>query len=256
MGLVFSVLAAIAVILGLVTLFKPIPKLRLTTRGRSLMLVGIGLAVLMVAGKPPQKDGAQPGGPGQQMANIGGQGGPGGGPGGQNNPAKQQQRPQKPTRQEMPMLPSQFSAKQLRFLAHLEDARVAVMSAANPTAQSAIQVQRRDAVCELMPEVAVTNWIGKVKAMSADVQGRGMVAVEIGNKVLLTTPVNPQSEAEADGMVPRKSQLYTDVSRFKTGDPVVISGEFLPGEGSCVKDIGTLTDPVFLFKFTGMVRFF
>lgn len=259
MGPILSVVAAVAVVLGLVTLFKPIPRLKLTTRGRSLLLVALGLGVLLVAGKPPQSGpSGGPGGPGG-MAGIGqqnGPGGPGGGPqGGPGGPGGPGGKRQKPGNQDVPMLPDTIPAKQLRFLALLDDARVAAETTPNPQATVAIQAQRRDSVCELMQDPAATNWVGRIKAMKADQQGRGMLAVEIGNKAVLTTAVNPRDADETETLVPRTSPLYQEISRFKSGDMVVLSGKFLGSADSCLRDIGTLADPVFLFTFSSVSRY-
>ena len=285
-GMVFSVLAAMVAILGLVTLFKPIPKLKLTTRGRSLILIAVGLAGLMLIGRPPQRGHGAPGGQGiagmaqqgprgdrqgpqgaaggpQQQQQAGGpgvQGAPGTGE--QAAPTRQVRRgPEQQQRQDMPMLPTTIGLKQLRFLAALEEARVAAVAAtATPdgAAVSSVHAQRLTAICQVMQEPGVTNWIAKIKGLAADMDGRGMISVEIGNHVILTTATNPQTEAEISTMIPRKSTLYTDVSRFKTGDMVIIAGEFVPGNDACVREAGdsskALTEPAFLFKFTAIAR--
>lgn len=154
------------------------------------------------------------------------------------------------------MLPTAMPARQLRFLASVEEARTAAQAAGTPAAQTAIQSQRRDALCELLQDVAVTNWVGRVHALQADTEGRGIVTVKLTNDVVLTTAISPRNETEADTLVPRKSPLYADVSRYKTGDMVVISGEFLSSPETCVADIGSLTEPAFVFKFSALTRYF
>lgn len=278
-GMVFSVLAAVMAILGLVTLFKPIPRLKLTTRGRSLVLVAVGLTVLMLVGRPPQRNHAAPGS--QGIAGVGQQGprdrqgpqgpaggaaqGPGvqgaqGGPADQTTPHKQARRgPEQQQRQELPILPSTIGVKQLRFLAALEEARTAG-TVTDAAAQAAARTQRLASICQVIQEPAVTSWIARVKGMTSDADGRGLISVEIGNHVILTTATNPQTEAEAATLIPRKSTLYTEVSRFKTGDMVTITGEFVPGTDACVREVGDLrtmlTEPAFLFKFTTLARYY
>ncbi|GEM_PF-2861817 len=283
-GMVFSVLAAMVAILGLVTLFKPIPRLKLTTRGRSLILIAVGLAGLMLIGRPPQRNHGAPGGQGiagmaqqgprgDRQGPQGAAGGPqqqAGAPGAQGAPGTGEQTaqtrqvrrgPEQQQRQDMPMLPTTIGLKQLRFLAVLEEARVAAVAATTTpdgAAVSSVHAQRLTAICQVMQEPGVSNWIAKIKGLAADADGRGMISVEIGNRVILTTATNPQTEAEISTMIPRKSTLYTDVSRFKTGDMVIIAGEFVPSNDGCVREAGdsrtALTEPAFLFKFTAIAR--
>lgn len=276
-GMVFSVVAAAMAILGLVTLFKPIPRLKLTTRGRSLLLIAVGLIALMMVGRPPQRNYAAPGT--QGIADVAGQQGPrdrqgppgvgqapAGGPAAQGGPAdqatphKQARRgPEQQQRQELPMLPSTIGVTQLRFLAALEEARTAG-TASDAAAQTAARTQRLAAICQVIQEPAVTNWIAKVKGMATDNEGRGLISVEVGNHVILTTATSPQTEAEIGTLIPRKSTLFTEVNRFKAGDTVTISGEFVAGTDACVREAGdaraTLAEPAFLFKFTNLVRYY
>lgn len=271
MGLVFSVLAAAMAILGLVTLFKPIPRLKLTTRGRSLLLLAVGLVALVLVGRPPKRNFNVPGA--QGIAGMTSQdprdrqGPPGAGPAGggaqgqaaPTGPHKERRGPEPQQRQEMPMLPSHIGVEQLNFLAALEAARSAA-SSSDVAAETAARSQRMAAVCQVIKQPGVTNWIAKIKGMVTDSDGRGMISVEIGNHVVLTTATIPQTEAEANTLIPRKSTLYTDVSRFKTGDMVTISGEFTPNGDACVHEVGdprtALSEPAFLFKFTAMTRYF
>jgi hypothetical protein len=160
---------------------------------------------------------------------------------------------------EIPLLLNNVGARQLRFLAAVEDARGAGGATADPTVVTGLRSQRLAALCQAVPEPTVANWVGRVQSMSADSDGRGRLAVEIGNHVVLTTAMTAQADVGADTLIARRSPLYADVSRLSSGDMVVVSGQFIPDQGACVREVGdgrtTLSEPAFLFKFTGIARY-
>lgn len=102
----------------------------------------------------------------------------------------------------------------------------------------------------------VDGWFGIVREIDVTMDGRGIVAISIGPRVMLSTMNNVISEiaAKIPTLVPVGSPLFGVIAKLEIGQKVRFSGTFVSHGGDCIWEIGhnaqaVMMNPRFLMQF-------
>ena len=133
-------------------------------------------------------------------------------------------------------------------------ARENILPAGNDMAKGGTRPARKRKHCEAMKGADVKGWVGTVRALRSSGKGDGILAVAIGDHVILHTYVSE------DNAIKSGSKLFEAVSALSKGDRVAVSGRLFRGSDvDCFKETsfttsGSMEEPEFLFRFEAVER--
>jgi len=85
-------------------------------------------------------------------------------------------------------------------------------SAENDMQKGGIKNKRDRNICSLMTSLAVSNWVGKIKSIGANSDGKGTLELEIADDIILKTWNNDLSDSADKTLIDPNGQLFaTDV---------------------------------------------
>ncbi|WP_238912517.1 hypothetical protein [Achromobacter xylosoxidans] len=144
---------------------------------------------------------------------------------------------------------------QQEFLQIVAAAQRQARGAENDMQRGGIKASRDQQICAAMKSRSVTGWIGTVKLVDANSDGKGVFTVEISDDVRIKTWNNAFSDMSDKTMFEPGSAMFNTASNLKKGQRVKVSGSFLKGtQGDCLKEAslslsGKVQDPDFIFRF-------
>ena len=141
-----------------------------------------------------------------------------------------------------------------RFLAAIEHGRSVYKSGANDMAKGAARPLRAKEICGLLTSVSVRNWVGRISKLSTNGDGKGVLAVQIGDDVYVQTWNNDVSDVVDHTLIDPASALFAKASALSEGQQVLFSGSFQHSDTDCVEESsltmdGSLTEPAFIVRF-------
>lgn len=149
-------------------------------------------------------------------------------------------------------------ADQAQFVGVVEKFITSYKGAANDMARGGERVARGKAICDVMRAPAVKDWIGTIDTLSSNNDGRGVLSVQISPNVRVETWNNAVSDAGDRTLIDPASPLFATVSAMKKHQWVRFAGTFFPGDqADCLRESsitqsGAMTEPEFLFRFSGI----
>lgn len=150
---------------------------------------------------------------------------------------------------------------EVEFLAATKAAQDAESNADNDLQRGAALSKRNKAICSTIGSGNVTNWVGKVSEIDANGDGKGILGVELGSDIHVSTWNNFLSDTGDHTLIEPNDPLFGKVLALHTGDLVTFSGRLLPDIGGdpCVNDSrmtlwGKLSDPEYIFRFSDVRR--
>ncbi|BDW11316.1 hypothetical protein PSHI8_13980 [Polynucleobacter sp. SHI8] len=144
------------------------------------------------------------------------------------------------------------------FISIVSLAQADAKSADNDMQKGGIKAKRDRAICNVLANKAVKNWVGKVQKVSANSDGKGVLEISLAKNITVKTWNNDFSDASAKTLINPGSNLFQSASMLKKGQSVTFSGTFLPGkDGECIYESsmslsGKLRDPEFIFRFSNI----
>jgi hypothetical protein len=210
-------------VVGLVTLIKPIRRLKIGTRRRAGAVLAGGFALMIVGVVlAPSRDTVKR--PGPVPAPVA--------------PAAK------------PALPPDQAA----FVKVVLAAKREYQGAANDLAKGGVRAKRRAEIAQALPRLAVSGWLGRVGKLDSNSEGKGVLAVIIAEKVTLTTWNNALSDILHHTLIAPGGELFRACAGLKEGAQVTFSGTFFPDPTDHVHEqsltlAGSILSPVFTFKF-------
>lgn len=153
-----------------------------------------------------------------------------------------------------PTLPATESS----FIQTVVKAREDSQAAANDMQKGGIKAIRDRTLCNTLTSLAVSDWVGTVKTVDSNSDGKGVLAIEIAPDVLVKTWNNDLSDIGSNTLIEPGTAVFTAASAMKSGQLVSFSGNFLSGvSGDCVSESsltldGKLQSPEFVFRFASV----
>jgi hypothetical protein len=141
------------------------------------------------------------------------------------------------------------------FISIVERARKAYREADTELLQGASRPARAEALCKVLPSAFAVGWMGIVKTLSTNSDGKGILGVSIGDKILLSTRSTGISDGPRDTLIDPRSRLYHAALELKPGQIVTFSGNFFQSDTDCVEETsatlrGSMISPHFAFRFS------
>lgn len=163
---------------------------------------------------------------------------------------------QAPSSQPPPVLPE----TQQQFLQIVTSAQKEARNAENDMQRGGIKAIRDQQLCSLMKSRSITGWIGTVKLVDANSDGKGVFSVKIAGDVRVKTWNNAFSDMSDKTMFEPGSAMFNTASSLKKGQMIRFSGSFLKGyraDGDCLREAslslsGKVQDPEFIFRFSSI----
>jgi hypothetical protein len=124
----------------------------------------------------------------------------------------------------------------------------------NEMAKGAARAERKRWVCDALRSYIVSSWTGTVTTLSSNGDGKGVLGVQLAQRVSVKTWNNSLSDIGDSTLIGPSSSLFKAAMRMKNGDRVRFSGEFIKSGTDCVREssmtlAGSMTDPEFIFRF-------
>ncbi len=133
--------------------------------------------------------------------------------------------------------------------------------APNELKKSALRLKRGRAIKEFFGGDLSGEWVGKLTRLTTTTEQNAHVTIELlgTDMIAIKNYNNELSDLGSDTLIKAESGLFNAVSELGTGDTVKVTGSFLPGDDdhideSSFSESGSMTDPEFIFKFTGIEK--
>ena len=141
------------------------------------------------------------------------------------------------------------------FISAVDNGRAEFNQGQNDLIKGAARVHRRERLCQLIPSMAAREWTGRVAKLSSSSSGKGVLEVSIGPQITVATTNNDFSDSFDHTLLDPATEVFRQALSLSKGQSVVFSGFFQSSEKDCVEErsltqAGSMTDPVFNFRFT------
>ncbi len=150
--------------------------------------------------------------------------------------------------------------QQSRFLTVAAEYSDRFKSAANELQQSLLRDERRTALVEALgSQHSVSGWVGTIKRLETNSEGKAILAVSLTQNAEIATWNNALSDIVDSTLIAKGTPLYKALLNMSVGDSVAVSGSFLPSTDDGVKETsltirGSMTEPEFLFRFQNVSK--
>lgn len=244
MGGAIALLGLATFTIGVVTLIKPIDLLRIRTRVRAVQVLAVGVFVFLagavVAGSEKDTTSEATAPAKTQIA------------------LSTQSKPAASTASTTPTSPT-IPREQAEFIQAVVAAQASFRVAENDMAKGGIRAERRRLICQVMPRMAVRNWIGKIARLSSNSEGKGVLEISMAKDVSVKTWNNSFSDITENTLIPTDSPLFKTVSALKVGNTVAFTGTFFQSDTDCVRESsltvnGSVQQPEFIFRFDAVEK--
>jgi hypothetical protein len=160
--------------------------------------------------------------------------------------------PRPPSAQEQ--MRAMMPTDQAGLMTAVEDARRQYASAPNDMAKGASRPVRAQAICRVLRNRSVNNWVGVVENLSTNGDGKGVLEIQIGPKTSVKTWNNSLSDIGSRTLIEPSSSLFATASQLRIGQLVRFSGTLIQDDTDCVREAsmslsGSINDPEFIIRF-------
>ena len=136
--------------------------------------------------------------------------------------------------------------------------RAKYSSTYNDLKVSKILIERNDLLCKTTPQI-VNNWEGKIKKITTNNQGKGILSVIIDNGIFIETWNNAISDYWDQTLIETDSKVYTQLLELNEGDSILFSGNFIESSSACFgtqnfTNRSSISKPEFTFMFTNILK--
>jgi hypothetical protein len=155
--------------------------------------------------------------------------------------------------------PHPLPRDEANFVRIVSDAQDQSRTASNDMQRGGIKAKRDHALCKLLASLSVTNWIGTMKDINSNSDGKGVLEIRIADNIYVRTYNNALSDFSSNTLLDPGSAVFVAASAMTVGQPVQFSGEFLRDEeAGCIDETsltlrGKLREPEFIFRFSRLM---
>jgi hypothetical protein len=153
-----------------------------------------------------------------------------------------------------PVLPS----TEARFVQVILEASANASQAQNDMQKGGIKARRDRELCNIMPSLSAQDWVGTLKTIDSNSDGKGVLAIEVAHDVVVQTWNNEFSDMFSHTLIQPGSAVFETASAMKSGQLVTFSGSLLRGsDGDCFQEGSLRLDdkieaPKFIFRFASI----
>jgi len=170
-----------------------------------------------------------------------------------------QEEVEEPSKVEEVASSSAMPAGQAEFIAFVNEYSDLYMAATTDLQEANIRNQRRQALCDLVPNRSISNWIGSVKTVGGNSDGDAYIDIEIAPGINIKTWNNRLSDIGDNTLIPPSDSMYETLLALEKRDSVTFSGTFLGTSRECLRtsnatEVFDMTRPDFVFKFSSIQK--
>jgi hypothetical protein len=148
-----------------------------------------------------------------------------------------------------------YPSEQREFIDVIVAARTAIEDAETDL-QESVALRKRDAdLCKVLTSNSAKNWVGVIKNVGANGEGKAYVELELADSVRVKTWNNAFSDLNDNTLISTSSSFFDRLVALTEGEKVVWSAKFLSSSDSCLKkanftDVFYGIDPQFVVRFS------
>lgn len=122
--------------------------------------------------------------------------------------------------------------------------------------KSSVALRKRDKdACAVLKNLNATNWVGKIKDIGANSEGKAYIQIEIASGIRVQTWSNAFSDMDDNTLIPEGSKVFNAIMDGDEGSSITFSAKFIKGNKTCLKGTNLTeyfyaTDPKFVVKIT------
>ncbi|MDE1891307.1 MAG: hypothetical protein KGI13_02250 [Betaproteobacteria bacterium] len=144
-----------------------------------------------------------------------------------------------------------------KFINIVSKAQQDAENANNDMQRGGIFSRRNEALCNLLQDLNISDWIGTVKNLGANSDGKGVLEIELARNISLKTWNNSFSDLDYHTLIDPNEKLFKTASNLIVGQKIALSGNFFRDNDSCLLEgsltlQGKLSDPEFIFKYSAV----
>ncbi len=127
----------------------------------------------------------------------------------------------------------------------------------NELKQRQAQRARKGALRAAVPTLRVKEWVGEIRSIDTNSEGKGVLELSIGDGTKVSTWNNALSDIGSDTLIPTDSPMYETLVNLAKGDRIRFSGSFFSDdeqglEESSLTFHGQMKTPNFVFRFASI----
>ena len=126
------------------------------------------------------------------------------------------------------------------FVATVDQARKLYNVGANDMAKGAARPARARALCEFVESGTVKDWLGKVVLLDTNNDGKGVLALEVGENIKIGTWNNAVSDTFDQTLIEPLSDLFPTAVQLHIGQIVKFSGTFRKSKTDCLEELSLI----------------
>ncbi|MBD1147203.1 hypothetical protein IDH28_00035 [Pelagibacterales bacterium SAG-MED31] len=147
---------------------------------------------------------------------------------------------------------------QINFIKIINDFRAGFSSNYNDLKVNKILLDRNELLCGTTPPI-INNWKGKIKEITTNMQGKGILSVIIDKGIFIQTWNNAFSDLFDNTLIETDSKVYTQLLELNKGDSILFSGDFIENSSECfgtqnLTNKSKISKPEFTFIFTNILK--
>lgn len=122
--------------------------------------------------------------------------------------------------------------------------------------KSSIALRKRDKdACAVLNNFKATNWVGKIKDIGANGEGKAYIEIELDSNIRVQTWSNSFSDMNDNTLIPEGSKVFNAIMDGDSGSKITFSAQFIKGRKTCLTGSNLTeyfyaTDPKFIVKIT------
>src|SRR5262245_20234989 len=155
---------------------------------------------------------------------------------------------------EDPKIPSaaDMPAQQQQFLSIISDFAQKYETAPNDKAKNALRQQRARAICGIINDLTVTNWVATVNTLPGTDQRRGALAVSLDKRSTIGT-----WDKQYNALIKPRTAVHDAAVQLSPGQTIVFSGRFFRAKGDCITERSltlreATTQPNWIMRFSAI----
>src|SRR5712675_2562113 len=143
-------------------------------------------------------------------------------------------------------------AQQQQFVSIISDFAQKYETAPNGMAKDALRQQRARAICGIINDLTVTNWVGTVNTLLGTDQGRGVLAVSLDKRSTIGT-----WNKKYNTLIKPRTAVHDAAIQLSPGQTIVFSGRFFRAKGDCITERSpglreAMTQPNWIMRFSAI----
>ena len=156
--------------------------------------------------------------------------------------------------------PLKLPSSEESFVSIVSVAQSQSRNVANDMQRGGVKASRDQSLCTQLESLNVTDWVGTVRTIDSNSDGKGVLAVDVAPGISLQTWNNKLSDIGSGTLIEPGSSVFQSASALNPEQRVTFSGSFLPGSsnrGDCIKESsltlrGKVESPDFIFRFSNI----